>query len=233
MKNIKTYEVYKKMVIKRKGLKKIIAAGMLATFAVGTLGASFVSADDDDTTLDLSSLQSALDNEDYDSFVEALSLIDEKAAENMTEEQFELILEHYATMEAVEEAIESEDYESWVEAVSAIPGGEDLIELIDEEEFATLLELHDARDNVRDLSEELGFDELHPHTKPILEETPEDLSEEFDAVIAALDAEDYEAWVDAVIELPDGEERIALVSEEDFSTLLELHESRALRRIRS
>ncbi|PLW79756.1 hypothetical protein C0585_06000 [Candidatus Woesearchaeota archaeon] len=96
----------------------------------------------------------AIEAEDYDAFLEATG------NSNIGEDQFNNMVEMHNLHEAVEEAIEDGDYEAWLEAVSQMPNGENMAEVIEAEDFDTLIELHNTQERSRELREELGLDEI-------------------------------------------------------------------------
>lgn len=71
-------------------------------------------------------IQTAIENEDYNAFV---------AASTPSEEEFAEIVEHHKKQQAIREAIENEDYEAFQETVSGTP-----METMTEEQFQRLVE---------------------------------------------------------------------------------------------
>jgi len=110
----------------------------------------------------------ALEAGDYEAFVEAF---DGKA---ITEEQFEKMVEKHAEMsekraemeeikEEIEAALEAGDYDAWVEAINQIEPTPKIAEKITEENFDTFVELYEAKQRVKELSEELGLEKPGMH----------------------------------------------------------------------
>ncbi len=92
-------------------------------------------------------VQEALEAGDYEAFVDALEEVNPMAVEKMTEQRFDEMVRNHAIRAAVEEAVANHDYEAWAEAVLGLPNGEALVEIVDPEDFETLIELHEARMN--------------------------------------------------------------------------------------
>lgn len=112
-------------------------------------------------------LDAALEADDYDAFLSVLEEVNPNRADRLTEEQFARMSERHQSHAAVEAAVEAGDYQAWVEAVSASPHGDDIAELISEDDFATFVEMHEAResgdfDTADELREELGLPERGP-----------------------------------------------------------------------
>ena len=64
--------------VMKKSFKKIMAAGILATLAVGTIGATAAFADDgsdDEYKQNMDLLRDAIDSNDYDEFISVLSAL--------------------------------------------------------------------------------------------------------------------------------------------------------------
>ncbi len=216
--------------------KKKIALGILATLAVSSIGAAGVFAsdgsDDDHNFVDLTALQDALDVNDYDAFVTALDEIDERAADHMTQEIFDKVLENYETREAVNDAIETGEYSDWVAAVSEMPGGETLIEVITEDEWISFQEFHDARESgdhetAKTIAAEIGLDEVREqrmeHRAEKRERNEERREVRLDAK-SALEAADYEAWLEAIAGTPAEDVIGSIINENNFDDLVEMHE---------
>lgn len=134
-------------------LAALFVAGVLTTSgAYAMFGEGFMQNED---------VANAIENNDYDAFLTAVSeLSSEKAMEWFTEERFQSIVERSETMESIKTALDNNDYSAWVEAVSATPRGEEMVELITEDKFPTLVELHETQENAMRLAQELGLDSL-------------------------------------------------------------------------
>ena len=104
-------------------------------------------------------MKAAVDAGDYDAFVEALAEQNPDAADNFDEERFNKIVEHRATKTAIDEAIDTGDYDAWIAAISELPHGEDMAEIVTEDEFPTLIQIHNLREEARELSQEIGLPE--------------------------------------------------------------------------
>lgn len=117
--------------------------------------------------------------------------------------------------EAIEAAIESGNYLAWKEL---IPEESKIGEVITEENFSLLQELHEARqsgdtDRVQEIREELEF--------PSKGERGEGGMRNNEEVQAAIVAEDYDAFVEA---LPEDAPILQKITAENFSKFVELHE---------
>jgi hypothetical protein len=107
-------------------------------------------------------LQVALDNQDYNGFISTLEEVNPRAAERMTEERFQGMVDRHEQRDAISDAVENNDYDAWVAAVSVIHEGEDISEIVSEDDFATLVAIHEAREDgdfetVNELREDLDF----------------------------------------------------------------------------
>ena len=236
--------------------KKKLAVGILATLAISSLGAAsaFASDTDEEMRADLTAVHAALDAGDYDAFVEALSEIDVRAAAQMSEEAFAIILERYEQKQEVHEIIETGTYEEWVDAMSEVRGGVALVEVISEDEWEMFQALHEARaagdfDTVKELAAEIGLDALHEERKEKrlerrselrderqeerserVEERPErrnaEQGEQREAIRGALENRDYEAWQVAIAGTQAEEVLGPMINQDNFADLIEVHDLR-------
>tara|TARA_Y100000310_G_C20699139_1_gene828042 strand:- start:5816 stop:6571 length:756 start_codon:yes stop_codon:yes gene_type:complete len=206
--------------------KKIMAVGILATLAASSLGATAVFADDEDSFgIDLTEIKDALEANDYEAFVSALSEIDQRAAEKMSEGIFERVVNNYEDMEAVHDAIETGEYSDWVDAMNELPGGEALVEVITEDEWESFKEFHDAKESgdmetAEIIAEEIGLQDFHEER----EEAKQEKIETREAAHEALDNSDYDAWLDAISGTPAEEVLGDIIDEENFVDFVEVHE---------
>ncbi|MFH1393791.1 MAG: hypothetical protein ABII71_06220 [Candidatus Micrarchaeota archaeon] len=92
-------------------------------------------------------VQNAMDAGDYDAFVDALTKVNPSAADGMTMERFSEMVQHQAVRSAIEDAVENHDYDAWVEAALKLPNGQALVEIVDADDFETLIGLHQSRMN--------------------------------------------------------------------------------------
>lgn len=109
-------------------------------------------------------IQTAIDAEDYDLFVEA--------HENMnrpipSEEEFNEIIARQVAHEKVEQAIEDGNYNVWLSAVQEMPYGENIADIISEDEFELYTQMHDYREEgnnleANNIAQELGLDQIMP-----------------------------------------------------------------------
>lgn len=140
----------------------LIAIGLFGLFLGGSLVAAYptlvgVKIMDEDRD----ALREALEKGDYEQWRETMIA-------QLTEERFQQMSERYNAVrnrhESIHAAIESEDYSAWVEAMTSEGQEPRILDYISEENFGTLVELHEARDageieRVKELMEELGFPE--------------------------------------------------------------------------
>jgi len=103
----------------------------------------------------------ALEAQDYEAFIGAIGETErcERFAENMTEGRFQQMAERHETRQAIEAAIESGDYDAWLAAMNSVPR---ITDFITEDNFASFVELHEAREEgdfetARAIAEELGI----------------------------------------------------------------------------
>ena len=218
--------------VMKKSFKKIMAAGILATLAVGTIGATAAFADDgsdDEYKQNMDLLRDAIDSNDYDEFISVLSEIDELAVERMTVEAFDQMVEMHELKEEIKDTVETGTYDEWVALVSELPGGQGLIDTVDESEFDTLRELNEAHENrdketVRELSDELGLTELRDERRENREERQEQRKDDRQNRRSALQSGDYEAWEEAIAGTPAEEKLGDIINEDNFDELAEVHE---------
>jgi len=108
-------------------------------------------------------IESAIEAEDYDAFVEATG------KSNLTEENFTKILERHSEMEtrraemeadreAIQDAIENGDYEEWKSLIEEKNPNNPLLEIITEDNFSKLQELHGLREEIKVIQEDLGIE---------------------------------------------------------------------------
>lgn len=91
-------------------------------------------------------LDAAIQANDFDAYLETLSNVNSNLAEKVTEERFADLVEKYNQHEAVETAIENSDYQAWINAVLAMPHGSNMADIVSEEDFNKLVEMHKARE---------------------------------------------------------------------------------------
>lgn len=115
-------------------------------------------------------VNTAIENNDYDAFVKAveesgnsvlLSEFDEEKFNELVENHNERIEQRALmeeTREKIEAALESSDFSDWYAAIQDCSHVEQLTESITEDNFDKYVELHEAKEKVRALSEELGLE---------------------------------------------------------------------------
>lgn len=109
--------------------------------------------------IDHSAVQAAFESGDYQAFVTATGNT------QLTEEKFNEIVtkktEQQAQHEAIEAAIENGDYETWKSLIEAQNPNHPLLSVIDADNFSKLQELHNLREQIQTIHEELGMDPGH------------------------------------------------------------------------
>jgi len=230
--------------------KKIMAIGMLASFGLSMMGTAH--AADIEGDMSTSKITESIQNNDYESFIEVLSRLDADAADNMTEDIFNEIVENYNERDNIQHTIDNLDYAAWVELMSQTPGGESLTELISEEEFELYAEMMQAKQDgdyrtAKEIAHEIGLDELRTQNpdlerpEPTFEHSFERPEAVFEHVTVpsttpvweedptkmakkAIMKGDYEAWLQAIENSPSSEVLEQSVSEEDFEDLQKFEE---------
>jgi len=213
-----------------KTYKKIMAVGMLASLGFSMMGTAYA-ATEDMVSIDTSSLVEAIENNDYEAFVSALTDIDSLAAEHMNEDVFERLVEKYNLHEDIDEAVDTLDYAAWSELVLNLPGGELWVETISEEEFESYKNMLDAREDgdietARSISEDIGLTEMREQRMEAKEALKEARTERRENVVNALEENDYDAWLEAIEGSPAEERMTEIINEDNFSDLIEIHELR-------
>jgi len=92
-------------------------------------------------------MDAALDAEDYETFKEIMNERCERRMDQMTEEKFQEMVDVKQAHDAVKSSIESEDYDAWVSAVSSLPHGSGMADVVSEEDFEIMIEVHDLRES--------------------------------------------------------------------------------------
>lgn len=95
-------------------------------------------------------IKKAIEEKDYDTWEGLMQ-------EDINEEHFNTLVERNEKRKAVRDALDSCDYDGWLEAVLNMERQPPFVDKITEENFPTFCELHQAKKQVRKLSEELGF----------------------------------------------------------------------------
>lgn len=161
------------------GLGAIAIGGVLATSVLAQNGFGKKGMFNQNEDLHL-----ALVSGDYETFIEELSLIDSDFAKQIDEDAFNKISERAqeknsfrdsfkkerklgfdlreSNRDLVKVAIDNGDYEAWVKAVSSMGHGNNVKDIINEENFAEFVEFHKELDegnleNAKIISDELGL----------------------------------------------------------------------------
>ncbi len=119
------------------------------------------------------------------------------------------------TRQAWKQALENNDYEAWL----AIAGDKPITEKINEENFSQFVEAFNLKEAGDFEGAKAIFDELGLEKKPHRKHGPKMDPEKRDAIKAALEAGDYEAWLAAVGDGPVTEK----INADNFDQLVEAH----------
>ncbi|MBU0647615.1 hypothetical protein KJ855_00370 [Patescibacteria group bacterium] len=129
--------------------------------------------------------------------------------------------------DSIKEALANNDYAAWSEAIADSPRAEEMLATIDETNFDKLVEAHNLmeagnKEGAKAIMEELGLDTQFQKGKHDGKFDPEQMQ----AVKDALDNNDYQAWVDAISQVPMGERFLEVIDESNFDRLVEAHQLR-------
>ena len=154
-------------------MKKAPLFGLVALFLVGLLAISafampFGNRGKQGMFGKDSSLKDALEQGDYDVYLDAFEESDLPFLKNkLSEEQFDERVKTHANnskmKESIEDAIGSEDYDTWKTLVDSLEQKPPCAAKITEDNFDTFVELHKAKKKVKELSEELGLEKQGMH----------------------------------------------------------------------
>jgi hypothetical protein len=143
-------------------MKTTIAVGVLALVLIGLVVAGgIVAAYQGDNAAKREEVANAIENNDYEGWKSAMQ-------KGLTEENFNTMAERHAQSgerrqmmaenhELIKTAIESGDYMEWKSIIDEIKNVPGWTESITEDNFATLIELHESREHAKEISEELGI----------------------------------------------------------------------------
>lgn len=104
-------------------------------------------------------VQKTIDENNYDAFKELHEDFDREVP---SQEMFDEMVARQVAHEKVEQAIEDGDYNVWLSAVQETPYGENIADIISEDEFELYTQMHDLRDEANDIATELGIDQVMP-----------------------------------------------------------------------
>lgn len=124
--------------------------------------------------------------------------------------------------QAIMEALDNSDYQTWYNLVKETKRGEEILQVINETNFAQYVEAHKLMQNgdkegAKEIMDELGI--VPPQGE--MNGGPED--GKMEAVKNALDNNDYNAWLVAIAEMPNASEMTAVINESNFSKMVEIH----------
>jgi len=128
--------------------KSVIALLLVGLFAIGIVSAFGWNMQNREE------IRASIEANDFGGWKEAMS-------KGFTEERFNQMRERHQDMAAVHDALEQGDYDAWAAAISGTPMGK-MSELIDEGNFDTFVEFHEARaagdlELAQELAGELGL----------------------------------------------------------------------------
>ena len=109
-------------------------------------------------------MQASLENGDYNTWINAHNKIFTKEMFTEARERHAVNEKRRESRESIRDAIENEDYQAYQQAVEDLDV-EGKFTMIDENDFQTLVELHNAKeagdyDTVKELRDEIGFEEF-------------------------------------------------------------------------
>jgi len=135
--------------------------GIYALFALMIVGAAGIGGAMayGDQLKDNEAAQQALEDGDYDAFIEAVS---QGMHERFSEERFDMMADRYDAKQAMDTAIENGDYDAWRAAFEAAKPPS-LTELVTEDNFDTFVAFSEAMENgdyelAKELADSLGFE---------------------------------------------------------------------------
>ena len=116
---------------------------------------------------------------------------------------------------AIQEAVANADYDTWVSLVGETRFGEQMLEIITEDNFDTFAEAHNLINEGRELIQSLEI----PRPVRGSEKPTDEMKENREAIKAAVESGDYETWASLA-----SDEMLEVIStEDDFNTLVEAH----------
>lgn len=104
-------------------------------------------------------VQKTIDDNDYEAFAELHEDLDR---ETPSEEMFTQMVERHEAQEKMEQAIETGDYNLWLSGIEEMPYGDNMADIISEDEFELYTQMHELRDEANDIAMELGIDQIMP-----------------------------------------------------------------------
>lgn len=145
-------------------MKKMIAIGLITLAVAATAVAAypgFHQTWDNDKLVQHEQMQKAIETHNFDAYTQAVA--DTRWSGAITEDQFNNIVERYDEHVAIEDAIENNDYDAWLTAVENTPYGDNMKDIIGQEDFADMVAMHNARESgdmetADALREELGLE---------------------------------------------------------------------------
>jgi hypothetical protein len=142
------------------GLMAVLIVGLVASGAFAVSEEEIVHVETED-----SGLRESFVNGDYEAYLTAWENF--YVNHKMSEDRFDEIIDKHQEMMEVKEEINTameEGYDAWIEVVESLERTPEFIEVVNEDNFETFVEMHYALqehdfDTAKELSEELGLDE--------------------------------------------------------------------------
>ncbi|MFH1375409.1 MAG: hypothetical protein ABIH35_01930 [Patescibacteria group bacterium] len=143
--------------------KKLIATSVVALFLLAMIPIAHAFSgfggkgfrNPQNANIDHSAVQAAFENGDYQAFIAATGKT------QLTEEKFNTIIakkaEKKSQHKAIEAAIDAGDYATWKSLIEAQNPNHPLLSVIDAGNFSKLQELHNLREQMQTIHEELGM----------------------------------------------------------------------------
>ncbi len=134
--------------------------------------------------------------------------------------------------QSIKTALDNNDYSSWVSAITDTPNSEDILSKVNESNFSQLVEANQLmesgdRDGAQAIYEELGINGLMgkggQNRNNLDSETIAQMDTAREAVETALVNNDYEAWKEAVSQLPNSEDLLNKITADNFDRLVEAY----------
>jgi nucleotide-binding universal stress UspA family protein len=124
--------------------------------------------------------------------------------------------------EALMETFDNADYQAWYDLTKESPRAEELLSVINEDNFSKLVEAHKLREagdmeGAKAIMEELGLPEMGKGNGAMK-------NENMQAVKEALENNDYNAWLIVMEGSPKAEEIKAIIDESNFDQIVKIHE---------
>lgn len=121
----------------------------------------------------------------------------------------------------IREALDAQDYETWSGLVAETPRGEEMLDIINENNFFSLVEAHSLMESgdhegAQEILQELGLNGFFAQNGQRMENREE--------LMAAIENGDYETWRTLVEAHPNAKQMLEVVNEDNFYLFTEMHD---------